>query len=166
MKTTAVIWAILGISCLLLSAIYRLAPMAIEALTTHLTIIQWVLLAFWVIFMLVAEGYRGFQKKFSPRTAARIRYLRNNTTLPRALFAPIFAMGFFHANKKTRLTAIFLTLGIIGLILLVRLCPQPWRGLIDVGVVLGLSYGLLSFYACTAKALSSASYPHDPCVPE
>ncbi len=116
--------------------------------------------------MLVAEGYRGFQKKFSPRTAARVRYLRDNPKPLHCLLAPIFCMGFFYANRKTRITVTILTLGIICLILLVRLAPQPWRGIIDAGVVLGLTYGIVSFLILTAKALTQKEFPHSPQVPQ
>ena len=36
------------------------------------------------------------------------------------------------------------TSAIIILVLLVRLLPQPWRGIIDAGVVLGLLLGIAS----------------------
>jgi hypothetical protein len=116
--------------------------------------------------MLVAEGYRGFQKKFSPRTAARVKYLRDHPTWPRVLLAPFFCMGYFYAKRKTRIIAICLTLGIILLVVLVRFLDQPWRGIVDFGVVLGLSYGLISFALYTAKALFAPSFEFSPEVPE
>lgn len=149
----AAIWGITGVVALLGGAIYRLTPRALEALESPLTSVQWIFLIGFTAFMLVAEGYRGFQKKFSPRTAARVRYLRDHPRPLFALLAPAFCMGYFHATKKTRITAISLTLGIVLLILLVRLLPDPWRGLVDCGVVLGLTYGLFSFLLLTARAL-------------
>ncbi|MEM6278079.1 MAG: hypothetical protein AAF733_01270 [Verrucomicrobiota bacterium] len=130
-----------------------------------LTTIQWIFLVLFSVFMVFAEGYRGFQKKFSPRTAARVRYLRDH---PRALFvllAPFFCMGYFFAKKKTQITSICLTLAIVLLIILVRYLPTPWRGIVDVGVVLGLSYGVLSFAIYTFKALREPEFPHSPEVP-
>ncbi|NRB73301.1 MAG: hypothetical protein HRU46_02985, partial [Verrucomicrobiales bacterium] len=62
--------------------------------------------------------------------------------------------------------AFSLTIGIILLILLVRFLPQPWRGIVDFGVVLGLSYGLISFLVYTAKALFAPSFEVSPEVPE
>lgn len=166
MRIIGPLWGITGVCLLIGSAIFRLAHYATEALETGLTPWQWVVLVGFAAFMLVTEGYRGFQKKFSPRTAARVRHLRDHPRILHTLLAPFFCMGYFHANRKTQLTAIILTLGIVCLILLVRLCPQPWRGIIDVGVVLGLTYGIVSLLILTAKALTQSDFPHSPQVPE
>ena len=159
-------WAIVGVSALLLRAIIGLSPHAASAIESGLSAWQWTALVGFALFMLVAEGYRGFQKKFSPRTAARVKYLRDHPTLLRVLLAPVFAMGFFHANRKTRLTAYILTTSIIILVITVTFfCPDPWRGIIDFGVVLGLGWGLISFWIYTIKALTNKNYPHSPETP-
>lgn len=130
-----------------------------------LTTLQWVVLVIWVLFMLVAEGYRGFQKKFSPRTAARIKHLRDHPKALHVILAPLFCMGYFHALRKTRIIAFALTFGIVLLVIMVKFVPQPWRGIIDAGVVLGLTYGIISLLILTAKALFSADFAHSPEVP-
>lgn len=137
-----------------------------EAIDMGLSTWQWIVLVIFALFMLVSEGYRGFQKKFSPRTAARVKYLYDNPHPVRGLLAPFFCMGYFHAKRKTQLTAIILTLGIIMLVILVSFCPQPWRGIIDFGVVLGLTWGILSFVIFTIQALTNSNYPHSPETPE
>jgi len=158
---------VVGVSALLLRAIIGLSPRAREAIESGLSTWQWIALVGFALFMLVAEGYRGFQKKFSPRTAARVKYLRDHPTLLRVLLAPIFSMGFFHANRKTKLTAYILTTGIIILVVTVTFfCPDPWRGIIDFGVVLGLSWGLVSFWIFTIKALTNNNYAHSPETPD
>ena len=57
-----------------------------------------------------------------------------------------------------------------GLILLaiivVRQLPQPWRGIVDLGVVIGLAWGLVSFLYMSALALAQGRYPVSPEVPE
>ena len=166
MRILAPLWALGGICLLLGSAIYRLTPRALEAFEGGLTPWQWVVLVVWTLFMGVGEGYRGFQKKFSPRTAARIRYLRDHPTLLRTLFAPVVGMGYVHATRKVRITAISLTLGIIVLVLLVSRCPQPWRGIIDFGVVFGLTWGTISLLIHTWQALTRPEFPHSPEVPD
>ncbi len=159
-------WAVIGVSALLLRAIISLSAHAINAIKGGLTPWQWGILLAFAVFMLVAEGYRGFQKKFSPRTAARVKYLGDHPSPLRVLLAPLFAMGFFHANRKTQLTAYILTSGIICMVLIVTfLCPDPWRGIIDFGVVLGLLWGLVSFWIFTIKALTDKNYPHSPQTP-
>ena len=159
------VWGFVGVMALLGTAVWRLAPRAVEVLREPLTGGQWIFLVVFAAFMLVAEGYRGFQKKFSPRTAARVRHLRDHPRALHVVLAPAFCMGYFHANRRTRITAICLTLGIIALVVLVRFLPDPWRGLVDFGVVLGLSYGMISFALYTAKALGSRDFPHSPEVP-
>lgn len=146
-------------------AVYRLALRAMVALESPLETKHWIFLVVFSLFMLVAEGYRGFQKKFSPRTAARVKYLHDHPRPLHVILAPFFCMGYFFAKRKTQITAICLTLGIILMVVLVRYLPFPWRGLVDFGVVLGLSYGILSFAAFTAKALFGKDYPHSPETP-
>lgn len=165
MGAIGAIWGFLGVNLLIGCAVFRLAPRAMEALRWDLSPWQWTLLGLWLVFMLVSEGYRGFQKKFSPRTAARVRYLRDHPTGLRVLLAPLFCMGYFHANRKTRIIAYGLTTGIVVLVILVSLCPQPWRGIIDCGVVAGLVWGLASFWICTFQAVTRLEFLHSPEVP-
>ena len=159
-------WAIIGVSALLLRAIIGLSKHAANAIESGLSTWQWIALVAFALFMLVAEGYRGFQKKFSPRTAARVKYLRDHPTLLRIALAPLFSMGFFHANRKTKLTAYILTTGIICLVVAVTFfCPDPWRGIIDFGVVLGLTWGLISFWIFTIQALTNKDFSQSPEMP-
>lgn len=165
MRIVAPLWAFIGIVLLLGSAIFRLAVRAAEAVQGGLSGWQWVVLGAWTLFMGVGEGYKGFQCRFSPRTAARIRYLRDHPTGLRTLLAPFFGMGYFHATRRTQYTAIGLTIGIIILVVLVSHCPQPWRGIIDFGVVVGLTWGVVSFAIFTGKAILDPVFPHSPEVP-
>ncbi len=162
MNMIGVVWAILGVSALLLNPILRLAPRGWEAMTMNLSGFQWVVLVIFALFMIYAEGVRGFQKKFSPRTAARVLVLKNQPTLLRVVLAPLFAMGFFQANRKTRIVVWVILIMVICLITAVSFLSQPWRGIIDVGVVLGLSWGLISFWIFTIKALTAKEFPHSP----
>lgn len=116
--------------------------------------------------MLYSEGYRGFQKGFSPRVAARALYLRENATFLRTLLAPFFLMGYFHSTRKRKIVSYSLTIGIVLLVLMVRFLPQPWRGIVDAFVVLGLVYGIISLAAFCWKALSSVQFNYSPEVSE
>jgi hypothetical protein len=53
-------------------------------------------------------------------------------------------MGYIYATRKRKVISIGLTLMIICFILIARILPQPWRGIIDAGVVVGLSIGIIS----------------------
>jgi hypothetical protein len=151
---------------LLTSATYRLTSVAIEALSYELSWPHWVSLIVIVLGMAYAEGYRGFQQGFSPRVAARARYLQEHPRPLHILFAPFFCMGYFHATRRRKITSISLTLGIIMLVLLVRQIAQPWRGIIDAGVVVGLAWGVVSLVIFGLMAFFSKSYDYSPEVPE
>ena len=53
-------------------------------------------------------------------------------------------MGYIHATKRRKLLSIGLTIMIICFIMVARMLPQPWRGILDAGVVVGLSIGISS----------------------
>ncbi|KEA63512.1 hypothetical protein ADIMK_2291 [Marinobacterium lacunae] len=161
----AAIWGFVGICMLFGSAIYRLGPMAMDLPVQGFSWYHWAALIFSIIFMGFAEGYRGFQQNFSPRVAARIRYLSNNVTPMRVILAPVFCMGFFHAKRRRQIVSFCLTAGIVVLVLLVRQLDQPWRGIIDVGVVLGLSWGILSLAVFTYQAFTRNDFDYSPETP-
>ena len=60
------------------------------------------------------------------------------------LLAPAIAMGLFQANRKRVIVSWSLFIAIVLVVILVRLAPQPWRGIIDGGVVVGLAMGMIS----------------------
>jgi hypothetical protein len=157
------VWGLLGVALLLGAAVYRLTPWAIEAFSHPFTLFQWVLLVGFTLFMLIGEGYRGFQKNFSPRVAVRARHLAGHPTPVRVLLAPLFLMGFFGATRRRKITTWCLTSGIVLLIVGVRLLEQPWRGIIDLGVVLGLTWGLVALFGFTYQAFfrTEFSFPAD-----
>ena len=160
------IWGAVGVLGLLVFAIFRLAPLAHAAYEMGLTGQQWGLTVLFCLFMAYSEGYRGFHLRYSPRTAARVRYLRDHPDVIRSLLAPLFTMGFFHATRRAKLTAWLLAVGIVILVLLVHRLDQPWRGIIDAGVVLGLSWGLVSLAWCIGRALAVSSIDFSPEVPK
>ncbi|MGE9296119.1 MAG: hypothetical protein ACQKBV_07530 [Puniceicoccales bacterium] len=166
MRFIAMTWGLGGVFLLIGSAVYRLTPYAAEALQSGLTTFQWVAAILWSVFMLVAEGYRGFQKQFSPRVVARSKYLATHPKPLHVLLAPAFCMGFFHATKKRITVTWCLFTGIVILIIIVRTLPQPWRGIVDLGVVLGLAYGLLWILIYAAKCYGGGRFEVDPETPE
>lgn len=160
------IWGILGLSLLLGSALYRLVPYAQDLCGMELNWLHGMALVASLFFMGYAEGYKGFQLKFSPRVAARALYLKQNPTWARVLFAPLFCMGFFHATRKRKIVSYSLTLMIIGLIVWVKTLAQPWRGIVDAGVVLGLGWGLVSIWIFAMKAFFGTGFTVSPETPE
>jgi hypothetical protein len=145
-------WGVVGVVAILANAIYRLTPIALAANDVSLTAIHWIVLAVWVVFIVYSEGYRAFHNGFSPRVVARAQYLSAH---PRPLYvaiAPLYCMGLVYATRTRLIVSWCVTLGIIGLVVLMRQLAQPWRGIIDGGVVLGLTVGVLSIlYFALAK---------------
>jgi hypothetical protein len=159
-------WGILGVVLLLVSALYRLAPIAwVPIRDGTLTTFHWVIIAIWTVISAHAEGYKGFQKKFSPRTVARAVYLGNHPTPLRAVLAPLFCMGFFDATKRVLITAWAVTIGVIILVIIIKTLDQPWRGIIDIGVVVGLGWGLTSLLVFFFGALFGRPPAYDPGIP-
>jgi len=155
-------WGAVGVTAIMAFAIFRIAPRALDAYETGLDATQWMVATVFTVFMAYSEGYRGFQRRFSPRTAARVRDLRDRPNLVRSLLAPLFAMGFFNANRRTLTVAYALSTGILILVLLVRMLAQPWRGIVAGGVVIGLTWGCISLIVSFALALTRDDYPVSP----
>ncbi len=160
------IWGFAGIALLIGFALYRLTPVAAEAFLYDLVWYHWALLVINTLFMAYSEGYRGFQNSFSPRVTARCKYLRQNPKALHVFLAPLFCVGYFHVLGNRQRNIVVLTAAIIILIIVIQRIDQPWRGIIDVGVVVGLSWGLITLFAFAAKAALSDKFDYSPEVPE
>ncbi|MCH9686597.1 MAG: hypothetical protein K0V04_34510 [Deltaproteobacteria bacterium] len=165
MGRLAMVWGLLGVAALLLQALTRLTPMAVEALSGELTVVQWIVVGVWVPVMAHAEGYRGFHTRFSPRVVARAQVLREDPRPLWVVFAPLFCMSLFHASRRGLLVARILVAAITLLVIGVRQLDQPWRGIIDAGVVVGLAIGLLSIGYHLVRALGGHAPPVPPDLP-
>lgn len=159
------LWGLVGVALLLGSALWRLVPYAVELGAFALTPLHWIAVVLWTLFMAWTEGYKGFHLGFSPRVAARARYLREHPRIVHVLLAPLFCFGYFHATRRRQITSIAVSLGIVLIVIGVKQLAQPWRGIVDVGVVVGLSMGIVSLFVHGARALTAQHYPHDPQVP-
>ncbi len=148
-----VVWGLGGILAFLTYAVYRLAGKFLEALDFSFTGPQWLLLVVNTAFMAYSEGYKGFHKSFAPRVVARALTLRSQAAGLRVLLAPLFCMGYFHTTRRRLLGTYGLTIGIAVLIVLFQYLPQPWRGILDFGVVVGLSLGIASILLFIDRAL-------------
>jgi len=157
-------WGIIGISLLLGTAYTRLVPHIIDAFKFGLSPLQIIVLVLWVAYMLFTEGYQGFQKNLSPRVAARMWHLVNHGRRRDLILAPIFCLGYYSSTRKRLITTWALTIGIIFIILVVSHFTEPWRGIIDVGVVLGLGYGLLWIYIYVWRTIQNRTYVVDPVI--
>jgi hypothetical protein len=165
MGFVAALWGVMGICVIFGGAIYRLADIGMDAFSYPLSWYHWCVLVVWVLFMAHAEGYRGFQKGFSPRVAARVAYLKANPTPLWLVLAPLFCMGFFYIERRRQVVTYCLTLAIIVLVIIIPYLAQPWRGIVDLGVVVGLAWGIVSLLIFTMQALTDKSFSHSPEIP-
>ena len=155
MRSIAYYWGLLGVTGLIASAVLRLSPRIWELTAFQLGPLHWLVLLVFTPYMAYAEGYKGFHLNFAPRVVARALWLRelNPREMHRegaalratlTLLAPAFCMGFFHATRRRMLISWLVTSAIVALVLVISHTPQPWRGIVDTGVVTGLALGLLS----------------------
>ena len=55
---------------------------------------------------------------------------------------------------------------IVLFILVLPYLAQPWRGIVDAGVVVGLLWGLITIVAFAFQAFTSDDFSYSPEVPE
>lgn len=148
------VWGVGGFTLLLLVAIVRLSVFALDSLALPWHAGHWAALVINLLFMAWCEGYRGFQCSYSPRLAARAHHLLRHATPAQTWFAPLVCMGFMSAPRRRMLGAWLLTLAIIVIVLIYRALPQPWRGILDAGVVVGLLWGVAATLYWVARYFS------------
>ncbi|MBK6682992.1 MAG: hypothetical protein IPG45_00835 [Deltaproteobacteria bacterium] len=141
------LWGIGGVLTILSYAVVRLWPMAVEALSGDLGPIEWVGLAGSVAILWYYEGVRAFQRAFSPRVIARAGTLSGGAPLLRKVFAPFFCMGLIYATRRRLIISWVTVSGVALLVVGVRMLPQPWRGIVDAGVIVALGWGCLTLIA-------------------
>lgn len=167
MRSIGFIWGVGGILLLLVFAIVRLGGVALELGNYQLNLWHWLIALVWIAYMAWAEGYKGFHLAFAPRVVARASYLAAHPKPLHVLLAPAFCMGYIHATSRRRIMSIALTCMIVCFVLLARLLPQPWRGIVDTGVVTGLVFGVGSivYYLLQLKQAGASSLPVPADVP-
>lgn len=162
--TIGTIWGVAGAVTLLSFAISRMAGHALEAFSGHYELGIWHYLVggIWLFFMAYSEGYKGFQKGYSPRVASRALYLRDKCTWLRLILAPLFCLGFIHSTKRRKITIFVLLIVISLIVMLFHKIPQPWRGVLDLGVVVGLGWGLIATLVFLVKFWTAEKIAFDP----
>ena len=162
----AAIWGTVGVVALLGYAIIRLAGVVAQGLEHSWGWQHMAVAAANVAFMAWSEGYRGFQQSFSPRSAARVKWLAQHASAVQALLAPLFVMSYFGATQRRMIGVYLLTSFILVAIVVIQWLAQPWRAVLDMGVVAGLAWGLASFVAALWRTLTTAGFVVSPEVAE
>lgn len=160
MPTLIATWGVALVVLLLAQAVARLLPYAIEPWRDgSMSVGQQALYVGFVIFNAYAEGYRGFQKRFSPRVVGRAFHLGEHPRPLHVLLALPFCMSLFHAQRRQRIVGWTFVIVLVLVIALVRQLPQPWRGIIDGGVVVGLGWGIGSVVWLWIRGVRGAPPP-------
>lgn len=159
------VWGLAGLVGLLVFAVYRLGGVVVAGLEYPWAWQHVAVAVANAVFMAWSEGWRGFQQSFSPRVAARLTWLRSHPSAVRVALSPLFAMGYFGATRERLIGIYGLTAGIAVLIVVVHILPQPWRAALDIGVVIGLSWGIVSTLACAWRVFNGGQVAAAPGVP-
>ncbi len=153
-------FGVLLVLLLLGQALYRLTPLAIEPWRDgSMSTWQKVVYVLFALFNAYAEGYRGFHKRFSPRVVARAFHLGQTKTPLHVVLALPFCMSLFHSTKRQKIVSWTFVIVIVAVIVAVRQLAQPWRGIIDGGVVVGLALGALSVVYFWLRGLAGTPPP-------
>ncbi|MDT8398700.1 MAG: hypothetical protein RQ899_08805 [Pseudomonadales bacterium] len=135
-------WGITGVVAILILAIVRVGAKVVEMSAYPLNLLHWIVLVSFTLYMAFAEGYRGFHCNFAPRVVVRGDYLSKHPSPLLLVLAPLVCFGYIHATARRKIISFSVTAAIVVLVLLVGMMPQPWRGIVDAGVVVGLLIGV------------------------
>ena len=155
MKKLLSIYSIGGVIAIFSSAIYRLYPHVHESISYEFSILNWIVLTAYLLIMIIGKGYFALHRGFVPRVISRSELLIENGNLFDILLAPLYCMGFFKAPRKRMIISYVMISFIVTFIVSASKISQPWRGIIDLGVVIGLSLGILSLLFLGLKKLIS-----------
>ncbi len=142
---------------ILCQAVFRLAPLAWQPIADgNMETLHWVLYGCSILFNGYSEGYKAFQLQVAPRVVARAAHLAAHPKPLHVIFAPLFCMALFHASRKRLVISWLVYAGIIAIVIAVRQLSQPWRGIVDAGVVVGLSWGIVAIVATFIRVARGA----------
>lgn len=172
-KVLASLWGSCGVAYILLKAIKRVLPIAMEPFMkaegvvplTQFQLAAYVLTCLWFAYV---EGYKGFQRKFGPLVVSRCFTLSSSSPIHHLLLAPLYSMALFHATKKRMIVSWSVSIGVAAIVAAVKRLPYPWRNIVDAGVVVGLTWGTVSILGGYIISLATGIAPIDvdPALPE
>lgn len=151
------VWAVGGFLFLLGHGIFRLTPTATAAAFGPLTVVEAIGLAASIILLAVGEGYYAIHRFYAPRFVGRLTHLLKERDLILSALAPFVCMAllpFDRADRRNVVRGWSMVVAILLMIFLVRGAPDPWRGIIHVGVVLALLMGTVSVFVRSVMAVS------------
>jgi len=136
-------WALVGVAALLGNAVVRLGGRGLDTVRDGLSTGEWAVLAAVCVLFVYVEGVRALQRKWVPFVVARIEALGRRSPLLHRVLAPLHVMALVGGPGRTMLRAWTGVAAVLVAILVLRQVPDPWRGIVDVGVAAALGWGLL-----------------------
>mmetsp|Transcript_41732 Transcript_41732/g.75780 ORF Transcript_41732/g.75780 Transcript_41732/m.75780 type:complete len:211 (-) Transcript_41732:39-671(-) len=165
--SVAAVWGVVGVLALLANGLRRTLPAALVPFSAGLSPPAWAAYAATCMFFAYAEGYRGFQQRFSPLVVRRALLLDSRRPCLQQAFAPAFAMALIHTDGRRKALSYGLALGIVAIVALVKRLPYPQKSILDAGVVVGLGWGMCSICLLFLRAVYTGTHPAvDPRLPE
>jgi hypothetical protein len=122
----------------------------------------------WVSLLLGRAVWRLAPLALEPWTQdlmTRAIYLGQNPRPLWVILALPFCMSLFHSTRRQMTVSWVFVVAIVLLIWWVRSLPQPWRGIVDGGVVLGLMWGLGVIWWLFLRYLLGAKMPPPGDIP-
>ncbi|UCC25940.1 MAG: hypothetical protein JSU98_02345 [Gemmatimonadales bacterium] len=150
----AALWALGGVSLLLLFAAVRLGRRGIETVQAGLGPVEWTGLILLVLLFVVGEGWGALQRKWVPRVVERAVALRRGGPLHFRILAPLYGMSLIGGCARSLARAWAGTFSIVVAVLIVRTFPDPWRGIVDLAVASALVWGVAAIVAAGGKAFT------------
>lgn len=138
-------WSVLAIGLAFAEAIARLGARALATVREELTPAEWVAFAGSVLVFTWFEGFRALHRRFVPAVVDRaFEVAADSRGVLGWAAAPLRTLSLLDANRRDMVRA-WVSVGLITLaVLLVRVLPSPWRGIVDAGVSSALLLGLCS----------------------
>jgi hypothetical protein len=162
-------WGVVGTLGLIAEAVARLGLVVWDAISSgSMTTAAWVAAGLWVTANVYLEGYRGFHLRFAPRAVARALRLGREGSALSMFLAPLVCAGLIHATRRRLVASWGLVGGIVALVVMVRGLVQPWRAVVDAGVVVALVVGSASLVVMLVRGLRgelegvATDFPGDP----
>lgn len=82
------------------------------------------------------------------------------------VLAPAFCIGYFHGTKKRVISSWCVTTVVFLTVVGVKRLGNPYRAIIDAGVIVGLAWGVVSILVIYTKSLIAGRPPaYDPSLP-
>jgi len=163
-------WGAFGVVAYLSFGVSKVVPIVLEGINTIAEPWEWALLAVTLLFFAYVEGYRGFQLGFSPRVVSRswcVAEDNEDAPLWHKILAPAFCIGYFHGTTKRVATSWGVTTVIFLVVIGVKQLGNPYRAIIDAGVIVGLVWGIVSIIILFLSSLQNDQPPdYDPALPE